>query len=200
MRQAAERSQSQGRPAAERRGGFCGCGFGGSTGNVQFTSYRDPKLTETDEVYKGTGEWVRNAKFSEAELTRYIIGTFSGYERPMSPSGMAGRSFDAWISGRTYEDVVKEREEMLSITEEQFHASAEYFDKICAQGYLCAVGCEKTRQRCDCAACESGSVCGEHEDAPSSARCEHEDACGSVRCEHEDARSSDRSGKRGRLL
>ncbi len=122
----------------------CGCGFGGSNGNVQFTSYRDPKLTETDEVYKGTGDWVRNAKFSEAELTRYIIGTFSGYERPMSPSGMAGRSFDAWISGRTYEDVVKEREEMLTITEEQFHALADCFDKICAQGYLCAVGGEKT--------------------------------------------------------
>jgi len=122
----------------------CGCGFGASTGNVQFTSYRDPKLAETDEVYKNTGAWVKEAKFDEAGLTKYIIGTFSGYERPMSPSGMAGRSFDAYISGKTYEDVVKEREEMLSITEEQFHAFGEYFDKICAQGYFCAVGSEKT--------------------------------------------------------
>ena len=122
----------------------CGCGFGGATGNVTFSSYRDPKLTETDEVYKGTGNWVKNAKFDEAELTKYIIGTFSGYERPMSPAGKASRSFDAWLTGRTYEDVVREREEMLSITAEQFHAAAEIFDKICAQGYLCAVGSEKT--------------------------------------------------------
>ena len=107
---------------------------------LPFHADKGPSL----KVYKGTGDWVRNAKFSEAELTRYIIGTFSGYERPMSPSGMAGRSFDAWISGRTYEDVVKEREEMLTITEEQFHSYADYFDKICAQGYLCAVGSEKT--------------------------------------------------------
>ena len=121
----------------------CGCGFGGSTGNVTFSSYRDPKLTETDGVYKGTGDWVRSAKFDEAELTKYIIGTFSGYERPVSPSGKAGRSFDAWITGRTYEDVVREREEMLSITEEQFRAAGEVFDKICAQGYFCAVGNEK---------------------------------------------------------
>ena len=48
----------------------------------------------------------------EAELTKYIIGTFSGYERPMSPAGKASRSFDAWMSGRTYGDVVREREEM----------------------------------------------------------------------------------------
>ena len=73
------------------------------------------RVTETDEVYKGTGEWVRNAKFDEKELTKYIIGTFSGYERPMSPAGKAGRSFDAWISGRTYGDVVRERAEMLGI-------------------------------------------------------------------------------------
>ena len=87
---------------------------------------------------------MRNAKFDETELTKYIIGTFSGYERPMSPAGRASRSFDAWITGRTYEDVVKEREEMLSITEEQFRAAADLFDKICAQGYFCAVGNEKT--------------------------------------------------------
>ena len=122
----------------------CGCGFGGPTGNVNFSSYRDPKLGETDEVYKGTAEWVRNAKFDETELTKYIIGTFSGYERPMSPAGKASRSFDAWMSGCTYEDVVREREEMLSVTEEQFRAAADIFEKICAQGYFCAVGNEKT--------------------------------------------------------
>ena len=32
---------------------------------------------------------------------------------------------------------------MLSITEEQFRAAGEVFDKICAQGYFCAVGNEK---------------------------------------------------------
>ncbi|MBR4206155.1 MAG: insulinase family protein [Clostridia bacterium] len=121
----------------------CGCGFS-PNGNVAFSSYRDPKLGETDEVYKGTGNWVRNAKFDEKELTRYIIGTFSGYERPISPAGRASRSFDAYMSERTYEDVVKERSEMLDITEEQFRAVAEVFDKICAQDYFCAVGCEKT--------------------------------------------------------
>ena len=122
----------------------CRCGVGGPTGNVDFSSYRDPKLEETDEVYKGTAEWVRNAKFDETELTKYIIGTFSGYERPMSPAGKVSRSFDAWMSGRTYGDVVREREEMLSITEEQFRAAADIFEKICAQGYFCAVGNEKT--------------------------------------------------------
>lgn len=119
-----------------------GCGFGNVSGNVQFTSYRDPKLAETDEVYKGTGDFVRNVKFDEAELTKYIVGTFSAYERPISNYGKASRSFDAYITGRTYEDVLKERAEMLDITEEQFRATADTFDKICAQGYICTVGNE----------------------------------------------------------
>ncbi|MBQ4353763.1 MAG: insulinase family protein [Clostridia bacterium] len=119
-----------------------GCGFGGDSGNVQFTSYRDPKLTETDAAYLGTADFVRNHKFDEAELTKYIVGTFSGYERPMSNSHKAHRSFEAYITGKTYEDVLRERSEMLDITEEQFRASAEMFDKICAQGYICTVGNE----------------------------------------------------------
>ena len=31
---------------------------------------------------------------------------------------------------------------MLDITKEQFKASADVFDKVCAQGYICTVGNE----------------------------------------------------------
>ncbi|MBQ8333297.1 MAG: insulinase family protein, partial [Clostridia bacterium] len=128
----------------------CGCGFGGDSGNVQFTSYRDPKLTETFEVYGKTGDFVRTVKFDERELTKYIIGTFSGYERPMSPAGKASRSMNAYLSGRPFEDVLRERAQMLDITEEQFRSAADVFDRICAQGYTCAVGSEqKLRENAD---------------------------------------------------
>jgi len=121
----------------------CGCGFTSDTGNVTFTSYRDPKLTETAEVYLGTGDFLRNTTPSETELTKYIIGTFSGYERPMSPSGKVYRSLGAYMTGRTYEAVLRERAEMLDITVEQFKAAADLIDASLAQGYVCAVGNEK---------------------------------------------------------
>lgn len=120
----------------------CGCGFASDTSNVYFYSYRDPKLTETEEVYEGTGNYVRELNPDEAQLTKYIIGTFSGYERPISRYGKASRSFDAYITGRTYEDVIRERAEMLDITPEQFKAVGEAFDRILDQNYLCAVGNE----------------------------------------------------------
>lgn len=121
----------------------CGCGFTSDTGNVTFTSYRDPMLKETAEVYLGAGDFLRKNAPSEKELTRYIIGTFSAYERPMSPAGKVYRSLNAYMTGRPYEDVLRERAEMLDVTVEQFQAAADLIDAALAQGYVCAVGNEK---------------------------------------------------------
>lgn len=121
----------------------CGCSFESDIGNVIFYSYRDPKLAETEKVYEGIGDYVRNLNPDEKELTKYIIGTFSGYERPISRYGKASRSFDAYITGNTYENVLRNRAEMLDITPEQFAAVGEAFDRVLAQGYRCSVGNEK---------------------------------------------------------
>ncbi|MBE6542526.1 MAG: insulinase family protein, partial [Ruminococcaceae bacterium] len=121
----------------------CGCVFGADSGNVHFSSYRDPRLAETDGVYCGTGDFVRGVKFDENELDKFIVGTFSAYERPLSPAGKTHRSMDAYFMGKTYEDILRERGEMLEITDEQFRSCADVFDAVCKQNYICAVGNEK---------------------------------------------------------
>ncbi len=122
----------------------CGSGFMADNGTVYFWSYRDPNLTNTKQVYAGTGEFVKGAEFDEKELTKYIIGTFSSYERPISPSGKAARSLAAYLSGKKYEDLLRERSEMLDITADEFHAVAPVFDAIVAQNCFCVVGNEKS--------------------------------------------------------
>ncbi len=120
----------------------CGCSIAVDSGTVQFTSYRDPKLAETNEVYKKTAEFVRSASYSEKELTRFIIGTFSPFERPLSPAGKAARSFSAYLSGQTYENVVRMRREMLGVTMESFRKTADLFEAAAAQDNFCVVGSE----------------------------------------------------------
>ena len=61
----------------------------------------------------------------------------------MSPSGKVYRSLGAYMTGQTYEDVLRERAEMLDITVEQFKAAADLIDATLAQGYRSAVGNEK---------------------------------------------------------
>ncbi|MBQ7922715.1 MAG: insulinase family protein [Clostridia bacterium] len=123
------------------KGGAYGCGCGFDTeGSVYFYSYRDPKLAETEAVYCGAGEYVRNCDMDEEELNRYIIGTFSSIDRPMSPAGKAERSLTAYMTGKTFADIQREREETLDITVEEFHRIGDIIDAVMPQGYRCAVG------------------------------------------------------------
>ena len=54
----------------------CMCGFA-STGNAYFTSYRDPNLKETFDVYEGAAEYLENFDANERDMTKYIIGAIS---------------------------------------------------------------------------------------------------------------------------
>ena len=127
------------------RGGAYGCynRFSRYEGRLVLSSYRDPNLKKTDEVFMNTGEFVRTYKFDERELTKYIIGVFSAVDYPMSPKMKIGRSYKAYMTGDTYEAVNRRRIEMLNITEEEFRAVGEVYDAICKQGYFCVVGNEK---------------------------------------------------------
>jgi len=122
------------------KGGAYGCGCGFEDDLIYYYSFRDPKLAETETVYGGTGTYVRETELNEEELNRYVIGTFSALERPMSPSGKAARSFHAYITGQTYADIEAERRAALDITIEQFHAVGDIMDSVFPQNYICAVG------------------------------------------------------------
>ena len=122
------------------KGGAYGCGCGFNADSMFFYSYRDPKLAQTNEVYAKTGDYVRNLALTDEELNRFIIGTFSSVDYPMSPSGKATRSFQAYIGGRTYEDINRERHEALDITVARFHEIANAVDSAMKDGFVCAVG------------------------------------------------------------
>lgn len=122
------------------KGGAYGCGCGFDEDSMFFYSYRDPKLPQTNDVYAKTAEYIRSCSLTDEELNRFIIGTFSAIDRPMSPSGKAARSFQAYISGKTYEDILRERHETLDITTDTFRALADTVDNAITDNFLCAVG------------------------------------------------------------
>ena len=54
----------------------CMCSFNRS-GNAYFTSYRDPNLLETYEIYKEAPDYVRSFEADERDMMKYIIGAIS---------------------------------------------------------------------------------------------------------------------------
>jgi hypothetical protein len=126
------------------KGGAYGCMTGFSrNGNSYFTSYRDPNLEKTNQVYEGCGEYLRGFHIDERDMTKYIIGTVSDIDRPLTPSNRARRSLGAYLSGLTYEDIQRERNEILDASQEDIRALAGLVDAIMDTHALCVIGNEE---------------------------------------------------------
>lgn len=125
------------------KGGAYGCMSGFTRrGDAYFSSYRDPNLSQTNEVYEGIPEYLRNFDVDERDMTKYIIGTISEMDTPLTPSRRATRSFSAYRSGFTYEDVQKERDEVLDADAGSIRDLAPLVDAILEEHAICVIGNE----------------------------------------------------------
>ena len=72
------------------------CGFAPS-GNGYFTSYRDPNLAKTYDIYANAADYVRSLALDDRELTKYIIGAVGAIDLPMTASMKGNRSLAAFL-------------------------------------------------------------------------------------------------------
>lgn len=121
----------------------CMCSFSGVDGDVYFTSYRDPKLKETNEVYESVPEYLKNYTADERDITKSIIGTISTLDTPMTPQTKGSRSLSMYLSGVTYEDLKKEREEIINVTQEDIRNLSDLVTAVLKEGHICVIGNEK---------------------------------------------------------
>lgn len=125
-------------------GGAYGCMCNFSRNGYGFlTSYRDPKLTETLDVYRKAADFVREFDATDRDMTKYIIGTISGMDIPLEPVALGDRSFGAYLCGVSKEMIAKEREQVLTADQETIRSLAPYLDNMLSSGSVCAIGNEK---------------------------------------------------------
>ena len=122
-------------------GGAYGCNYSvGRSGSQFFTSYRDPNLEKTNEVYDGTYEYIKNFTADERELRKYIIGTISGMDTPLNASDRSSRELSNYYGGIDYEMLKKERLQVLNTSQEDIRKLAPLVKKALDENYLCVVG------------------------------------------------------------
>ncbi len=113
------------------------------TGNMVFGSYRDPNLLETVKVYDETVTFLSGFNVSQREMTKYIIGTMSQLDTPLTPQMKGERAAMMYIRGISQSDIQRERDEVLSTKQDSIKKLAELVDKAMQANYLCVLGSEE---------------------------------------------------------
>ena len=127
------------------KGGAYGCMSGfGKNGDTYFASYRDPKLRATNEIYEKIPEYLKEFDADERDMTKYIIGTISEMDTPLTPISRGRRSLICYLGHITDEELQKERDAVLSGTAEDIRALAPLVQAVLEEQDLCVIGNEET--------------------------------------------------------
>ena len=123
------------------KGGAYGimCNFG-KTGDSYLVSYRDPNLKKTVDIFEKTSDYLRGFHADERTMTKYIIGAVSDMDVPMTPAVKGSRSSSAYLTNLDFEEIQRERDEVLACSQESIRTLAGYLDAVMSQEAVCVVG------------------------------------------------------------
>ena len=125
------------------KGGAYGCMSNfNRIGEGYFVSYRDPNLKQTMEVYEGVVDYLKNFTVSERDMTKYIIGTMSNIDQPMTPATKGDRSMNLYMSKVSAEMIKAERAQILDATQEDIRALADVAAAVLKADQICVIGGE----------------------------------------------------------
>lgn len=125
------------------KGGAYGCMSRFSRlGEGFFVSYRDPNLEKTNEIYEGVVAYLRQFTAGERDMTKYIIGTMSNLDRPMTPVMKGDRSMNMYMCHISEEMVREERNQILDAGVEDIRALADIVKAVLDENLFCVIGSE----------------------------------------------------------
>ncbi len=109
-------------------------------GMMYFGSYRDPNLTETLDVFDGTADYLAGFDASEREMDKYIIGTMSNIDTPLTPQMKGSAAATCWLRGITLEDRQQARDEILDTRQADVQKLAPLVKACMEENVLCVFG------------------------------------------------------------
>lgn len=119
-------------------GGFCG--FNRNTGVFTYTSYRDPNLLATLDIYDRTGDFLRGLALDKVALERAIIGTISDVDSYQLPDAKGGTAMWRHLLGASDDYRQQLREQILDTSEADLKSFAEAVDAVRERGIIAVVG------------------------------------------------------------
>jgi Zn-dependent M16 (insulinase) family peptidase len=116
-------------------------------GPMYFASYRDPNLNETLKIFKEAEKYISEYSPDERDMNKYIIGTISNMDIPLTPRAKGLRSMIAYVTKTTYEKLQKERDEVLGAKAEDIRKLAGLVGAAIKDPVICVLGGEETIEK-----------------------------------------------------
>ena len=111
-------------------------------GEGYFVSYRDPNLERTMEIYEGVADYLRTFTVSDFDMNKYIIGTISNLDQPMTPALKGDRSMNLYMNHVTEDMIKEERAQVLEATQEDIRELAGIVEAMMKAEQICVIGSE----------------------------------------------------------
>lgn len=103
-------------------------------------SYRDPQLLKSIEAYRALPGWLKTLDLPTKELDKYVIGTISSMDVPLTNSMRLERACTQYLKDISDDFRQKIRNEVLDITNNDLQAFGTVLEDILREGLICVVG------------------------------------------------------------
>ena len=122
-------------------------------GVMYFSTYRDPQLKNSLEAFRALPDWLEKLDLTDREMTKYVIGTMSGVDVPLTNSLKVSRAALQELLAVSDADRQKTRNEILDVTLTDIKALTKMIRDVLADNYLCVVGgqqaIEENKRECN---------------------------------------------------
>ena len=122
-------------------GGAYGCMMNiDPTGLIGFTSYRDPNIKRTNDVYVASDKFVSEYNPDDEQLLKVKIGTIGSSESVMHVKDKADLARSLFFRGLDYSTRAKNRGQILSVTKEEINSFKPLFTEAMKDYVICCIG------------------------------------------------------------
>ena len=112
-------------------------------GDLVFCSYRDPNLAKTIQAYDDLPSYLESFDIPEREMTKYVIGTLSRIDVPLTPQLRTVAAMANYFNNDTKEENQQRRDQILTADAEDIRALAPLVKAVMKDNTVCVMGSER---------------------------------------------------------
>ncbi len=117
-----------------------GCRLNTDSCVLSLSSFRDPHIAETVAVFEGLKSFFQEAKWSELDIERAVIGSMKEAVKPLRPAEATSASLTRWIKGDSNELREARHSALLAATPESVKRVAlEHLETALSKASVCVI-------------------------------------------------------------